>query len=346
MKKIRFALAGCGTIHEVHARAIESNPGAELAAVCDADADKAQNAAARYGAAPYTDYERMLSHPGLDAVSICTPSGLHVRQAAAAMRAGKHAIVEKPLGIALPEIDEALRIQRERGVKLAVVSQHRWDAGVRRTKELAEHGLFGRIAMVNCYTQWYRTQEYYDKGGWRGTWAMDGGGALMNQSIHYIDLLLWIGGPVRSVVGRCAALAHRIETEDTAAAVVRFQSGALGTIQGTTSAYPGLKTRLEVLGDGGSAVIENDRLVYLHLAGRPEENLDWAADPGASGGAADPAAIFGAAHREQYADFLAALAEDREPMVNGEEGRRAVAIILALYESSRTGREVEFAEPV
>ncbi|MGE5598993.1 MAG: Gfo/Idh/MocA family protein [Bacteroidota bacterium] len=342
MGKTRFAIVGCGVIYPSHAAAILAQPDAELAAVCDIVPERARAAGEKHGVDWYTDYSEMLGRKDLDAIAICTPSGLHGRQAIEAMRAGKHVVVEKPMDITLPAVDEMRRTQKETGRQLAVISQHRWDQGVRTVKRLLDEGRFGRLAMINCYTHWYRSQAYYDSGDWRGTYALDGGGALMNQSIHYIDLLRWLGGPLESLTAYCATLTHRIEVEDTATACVRFASGALGAIQGTTSAYPGLSTRLEVYGSEGSAVIVADRLVHLHLASDPDRKADPDAPASTGAGAADPASIYGEGHKAQYADFLAALQGGGKPLVDGDEGRHAVAIILAIYEAARTGREVRF----
>jgi predicted dehydrogenase len=254
------------------------------------------------------------------------------------------------MDIRLDRVDEMLRVQEETGVKLSVISQHRYDPAAQQIHQLVEEGAFGKLVLGNAHILWWRAQSYYDSGAWRGTWELDGGGVLMNQSIHSIDILQWLMGPVRSLYAYTDTLAHRMETEDTAVAALRFASGALGTIVGTTSAYPGVTTRIEVLGDRGSAIIENDGIGYLHLARDDTEEIPpYGTEPhdgtrtasGGSGGTAQNAADLSAnAHAAQIADMIRAIREDGTPMLDGQEGRRAVQIITGIYESARTGREV------
>src|SRR2546430_3067011 len=207
----------------------------------------------------------MLDSEQVDVVIICTPSGLHGELARQVMRSGRHVIVEKPMEITREAMDEMLRVQQETGVKLAVISQHRFDAASQQVRQLVDEQAFGRLVLGNALVPWWRSQAYYDSGAWRGTWEMDGGGVLMNQAIHSIDLLQWLMGPVKSIYAYTDTLVHTMETEDVAAAVLRFANGAVGTISATTGAYPGVTTRIEIFGDRGSAVIENERLTFLHL---------------------------------------------------------------------------------
>ena len=276
-RRLRFGIVGAGVIGPTHAEAIASLPDAELVAVADNGHERAEMLAEQYGITAYANLRQMLDREELDVVNICTPSGLHGEQACQVMRSGRHVIVEKPMAISLAAIDEMLRVQQETGVKLAVISQHRFDPASRQVHDLVEQKAFGRLVLGNAQIPWWRSQAYYDSGAWRGTWALDGGGVLMNQSIHSIDLLQWLMGPVKSVCAYTDTLAHRIETEDVAVAVLRFASGALGTISATTAAYPGVTTRVEVFGDRGSAVLEDDLLTYLHLA------RDDAEEPGPYG---------------------------------------------------------------
>jgi predicted dehydrogenase len=292
----------------------------------------------------------MLAREHLQVVTICTPSGMHGEHACQAMRAGCHVIVEKPMEIRREAIEDMLHVQAEQGVKLAVISQHRFDPAVQRVRALVEEGAFGRLVLGNAVIPWWRSQAYYDSGDWRGTWELDGGGVLMNQSIHYIDLLQWMMGPVVGIRAYTDTLVHRMQTEDVATAVVRFASGALGTISATTGAYPGLEARLQLLGDKGSAEIEGDELTYLHLARDEQEAAgDYGAggkvgkiEPGAAGqsAASDPAALSWRSHALQIADMVRAIREDGTPLVDGQAARRPVEIILGIYESARTGKEV------
>jgi UDP-N-acetyl-2-amino-2-deoxyglucuronate dehydrogenase len=352
-ESLRFGLVGCGVIGATHADAIAGLPDAELVAVADIDMARAATLAARYDASAHGSIEEMLdaassprgapySGRPLDVVTICTPSGLHGAQACQVMRAGCHVLVEKPMDIRREALDEMLAVQREAGVQLAVVSQHRFDPASVRMHELVAAGAFGRLVLGNAAVPWWRSQEYYDSADWRGTRALDGG-VLMNQAIHSIDVLQWLMGPVRSVYAYMDTLAHRMESEDVAVAVLRFASGALGTISATTGGYPGDLTRIEVFGDKGSAVIENNELAYLRVAGgeqppvdTPSTNRGAVANPG---GATAPMPPPGS-HAWQIADLIHAIREGRPPAIDGLEGRRPVDIILAIYESAQNGREV------
>jgi UDP-N-acetyl-2-amino-2-deoxyglucuronate dehydrogenase len=350
-EQICFGIIGCGVIGPTHAKAISSLPDVRLIAVADVVAERAQQLAEIYGATPYANVQEMLDRERLDVVDICTPSGLHGELACQAMRSGRHVIVEKPMEIRREAIMQMLRVQQESGVKMAVISQHRFDAASKHVYELAQQHAFGRLVLGQAQIPWWRSQQYYDSGAWRGTGELDGGGVLMNQGIHSIDLLQWLMGPIRTVYAHTDTLAHRMETEDVAVAVLRFANGALGTLAGTTGAYPGLGTRIEVFGDRGSAVIADDRLTSLHLwteggevspygasaAQRAETEKGQADIPSA---VREPAAIDIASHIAQIADMVQAIRDDRPPLVDGEAGRRPVEVILGVYESARTQQKV------
>jgi UDP-N-acetyl-2-amino-2-deoxyglucuronate dehydrogenase len=360
--KLRFALIGCGVIGPTHAEAINSLPGAELVAVADIIPARAQKLANKYGVKAYTNVQEMLAREQLDVVNICVPSGLHGEVACQAMRAGKHVIIEKPMEIRLETIDEMLRVQRETNVKLAVISQHRFDPASMHIHQLLEEQAFGRLVLGNALVPWWRSQAYYDSGAWRGTWALDGGGVLMNQAIHSIDLLQWLMGPVKSIYAYADTLVHSMETEDVSVAVLRFANGALGTIAATTGAYPGVSTRIEIFGDKGSAIIEDDRLSYLHLARDDQEEIGAYGTTGRKVGARppgedetslagtqanetdstaqNPAALSFRSHALQIADMIRAIREDGTPLVDGYAARRPIEIILGIYESARTHKEV------
>jgi UDP-N-acetyl-2-amino-2-deoxyglucuronate dehydrogenase len=337
---VRFGILGCGVISETHAAAITGLPDAELAAVADPVSERAAALAERYGVPAFDSLSSMLEGEDLDVVNVCTASGMHGKHAREAMRAGKHVMVEKPLEISLEQIDQTLEVQREARVKLAAVCQHRFDPAAIRIHDLLTEGAFGTLVLANAQILWWRSQQYYDAGGWRGTSSLDGGGVLMNQSIHSIDLLHWFMGRVRSVSAYTATMSHDIETEDTAAAALRFASGALGSISATTSGYPGVVTRLEILGTGGSAILENDRLRYLHLSQDEVKPVGLYGLEGMPLPAAPEQQAPGGAHDLQIADFIRAIREDGMPLVDGESARHDVAIILAIYESARTGKEV------
>lgn len=340
---IRLGIVGCNTIAPWHAAGIREADGTRLVAVCDRVSDNAQRLAGEFGADRiYTDYDHMLADPDLDAVCICTPSGLHAGMALAAMAAGKHVLTEKPVGIRLEDIDQVISASRRSGLKLGVVSQMRTIPVWRRVRQAVQGGKLGRMVLADMVMKFFRGQSYYDTSGWRGTWSLDGGGALMNQGVHYIDLLLWIMGPVTSVFAFADHLVRRIEVEDTTVATVRFSDGSLGAVEAATSVTPGMEHRLEFHGALGTISIRGETIVTWDLPG--EERIcngrRFGADISAGSGAADPKGIGTEGHRVQIADFVAAIREDRDPMVTGEDARRAIEFILAAY------RSASLSEPV
>jgi len=342
-----FGIIGTGVIAAMHAAAIETLPGARLAAVTDVTAEAAAAFAAARGCAAEPGLDALLARPDVDVVCVCVPSGRHAEVGVRAARAGKHLVVEKPIDVTLAAADLLIEAAHAAGVVLTVISQHRFDPGLIELKRLLGDGALGRLVLAEASTKWYRTQGYYDSAAWRGTWAMDGG-SLMNQGVHYVDLLRWCMGPVTEVTAVCATQAHRVEVEDTALAIVRFGSGAVGTILSSTAAFPGFPQRLEVTGTDGTVIVEDGRIIRRAFGpqaagGVPESGLSPGGPaPGgtAPGAAADPAAIDAASHAAQIADLLAAIDEGREPAVGGADGRDALEIVCAVYESARTGRIV------
>jgi predicted dehydrogenase len=347
MKTHGFGIVGCGMIAEFHTRAINEIEGARVVAAFSRNEANARKIAelAGGGCATFDELDALLRHPGVDVVCVCTPSGVHLEPAVAAARAGKHVVVEKPLEITLDRCDAIIRACDEHGVRLCTIFPSRFSPANQRLKEAIDTGRFGRLTLGDTYVKWWRTQQYYDSGGWRGTWDLDGGGALMNQAIHNVDLLIWLIGDVESIVAHTATLAHeRIEVEDTAVACVRFKNGALGVIEAATSAYPGLLKRTEVHGDRGSARIEQDDITLWEFQEKvPSDHEVAAAMAGRSAGnsgASDPRGISHAGHRDQLADFLRAIDGGGTPLVDGREGRRSVEVIRAIYRSAREGRVV------
>jgi predicted dehydrogenase len=340
-----FGIIGCGMISHFHAKAIGEIGGARLVACFDTVAEAADRLAHETGCRAYHRLEDLLADARVDLVTIGTPSGAHMEPAVAAARAGKHVLVEKPLEITLRRCDRIIRECRKHKVVLSTIFPSRFHASAQMMKRAVAQGRFGRLTMGDAYVKWYRTQQYYDGGAWRGTWELDGGGALMNQAIHSVDLLTWLMGPVRQVSAQAATLAHkRIAVEDVATATVQFANGALGVIEATTAVYPGYLKRIEIHGVEGSAVLEEEDLrawdfakpqradatVLARMAGRTKTG----------GGAADPAAIGHHAHAAQFRDVLKAIRTGGKPLVDGPEGRRSVEIILAIYKSAETGRTV------
>lgn len=334
-----FGIIGTGTIAAIHADAIAVLPDARLSAVTDVAAGPARDFAAACGCAAEPSLDALLARPDVEVVCVCVPSGMHAEVGVRAAKAGKHLVVEKPIDVSLDAADRLITAAREAGVTLTVISQHRFDPGVTELKRLIDDGTLGTVVLGEATTKWYRTQAYYDSAPWRGTWAMDGG-ALLNQGIHYVDLLRWCMGPPAEVTAVCTTQAHQIEVEDTALAIVRFASGAVGTITATTAAFPGFPQRLEITGTGGTVTVEDGQLVRSALA-----SADASGSPGAAqAAAADPAALGTASHAAQIADLLAAIDEGRQPAVSGESGREALEMVRAVYDSSRTGRPVTLGQ--
>ncbi len=346
MSKFRFGIIGCGIIASWHARAIQSIPEAELVAVADVVEEKAKKLGEDFGVDWYKDFRDLLAREDVDIVNICVPSGLRRDIAVPSAEAGKHVLCEKPLEVTLEKADEIIRAARENGVKLGVIFQSRFSDGARLLRKALDKGKFGRLVYGEATVKWWRTQEYYDSAGWRGTWALDGGGALMNQGIHAVDFLQWLMGDVESLFAYTGLLAHeRIEVEDTQIASIRFRNGALGSIICMTSAYPGYHKRIEIYGNRGSAILEDDQIIAWNFMEEDEEDerIKKGAhqEEKAGAGAASPTAGLGfEGHRRQILDFITAIKEGKEPLVNGEEGRKSLEIVLGIYQSARTGKPV------
>jgi predicted dehydrogenase len=339
---VRFALVGCGVIAPIHARSIAELPDAELIAVCDVIPEKAQRLAETYPADVYIDYHDMVQRDDIDVVVVLTPSGLHAEVGIAAAEAGKHVIVEKPMDVTLAKADALIEACQRSEVKLCTISQHRFDPAIVALKRAVDMQQLGQLNFGGSHTKWYRSQEYYDSGSWRGTWALDGGGALINQSIHYVDLLQYIMGPVEELYSYCNGRAHeRIEVEDIAVAAVKFRSGAIGLLEGNTAAYPGFVARLDVYGTNGSVIIENDQISQWHL--RSQEPCPVEPEPTGFIGGTSSKDIWHLSHMRQIKDMIDAIRQNRDPLVNGAEGRKPLEIVLAVYESARTGRPVRLS---
>ena len=346
MSTYGFGIVGVGMISNFQANAVNEIPNANLVGFCSRTEANVKEAAEKFGVEGVTDYDAFIARDDIDIISICTPSGAHHDYAVKAAQAGKHVIVEKPLEITLERCDAMIKACRENNVKLGVIFPSRFSDSSKVIKAAIEEGRFGRLTLGDAYVKWWRDQAYYDDGGWKGTKEFDGGGALMNQSIHAIDLLQWFMGPVESITGATAVLAHeRIEVEDTAVATVRFKNGALGVIEGTTSVHPGYFKKVEISGNQGSVVQEESNISAWAFAEEKDEDeqirRDFAGTTNTGGGASDPSAISHEGHRRQFVDFLDAIENDTEPLVNGEEGRKAVEIILAIYKASDTEQTVK-----
>ncbi len=343
-----FAVVGLGAISRMHLESITTIPEARLVAAVDSRQSQVDAVVSEFGGIGYTDYIEALANPDVDVVCILTPSGARRDIAVAAAEAGKHVIVEKPVEITVERIDDMIQACRRNGVILAGIFQFRFKPAWQFVKQAVASGRLGKLVMGDAYNKWWRSQEYYDGSGWRGTWALDGGGALMNQGIHAIDLLQWIMGPVAEVSAYTGTLAHeRIEVEDTAVAAIKFASGALGVIEGTTSVYPGYTMRLELHGTEGSVVIQGDYITEWSVRNTSEAEMaqvrKYYAPESKQSTASDPAQTDCTWHRLQIADVVQSILEGREPLVSGEEGRKSVEIIRSIYESARTGAPVKLS---
>ncbi len=336
-RTFRIAFSGCGRISKNHFEAIDKIDGLELAAVCDADPERAAHAGTEWNVPHFTSYEQMIAESKADVVTIATPSGLHPAQGVAAARAGMHVVTEKPMAISLTGADELVKACDQAGVRLFVVKQNRLNPPVQLLKRAVDRGRFGRIYMASCTVHWARPQEYYDQAPWRGTWEFDGG-AFMNQASHYVDLIQWLMGPVESVMAKTATLARRIETEDSGIAILKFRSGALGMIQVTMLAYPrNLEGSLTLLGEKGSAKIGGtavNKIEHWQFADYDDDDkLVELVDT-------NPPSVYGLGHEGYYRNVLAVLRGEAKPDTDGRAGRKSLELILGIYESAKTGREV------
>lgn len=351
MLSLRFGIIGCGAIGPIHADAIKGVDGATLAAVCDVIPERAKKLGEKHGVRAFSRVSAMLDH--VDAVTLGIPSGHHALIGAKCALAGKHIVCEKPIDVNLRNAQKLVQTCRDSKRVLTVISQHRFANDIRRVREAAQSGELGKLLMGDAYTKWYRTQAYYDSGAWRGTWKLDGGGCLMNQGVHYVDMIQWIMGGVKAVQAVMRTGAHDIEVEDHVYALVEYKNGAIGMIHGSTASYPGFAERLEIHGQFGTAMIEGDRLKTWQVdpeapkdpspygkgvTKQPTPNLHVKDEEKKEGsGAADPTAIWGEQHRLQIEDFVRAVKDGRDPEITGEAAIEPVKVILAIYKSARTG---------
>ncbi len=345
---MKFGIIGAGMIGQFHGKAIEAMAGGQLHSVFDVRGDAAEKLAAQFGARAFSDIQNFLADEELQLVTIGTPSGAHLDPAISALQAGKHVVCEKPLEITPERIDMMLNTAEENNVTLAAVLNRRFHPAMHAFKAAADEGRFGTLTSASAYVKWFRDQAYYDSGAWRGTWKLDGGGALMNQSIHTIDALLYVAGPVVSVQANTACLAHTdIEVEDTAVAIVEFANGARGVIEGSTACWSkdGHPARVQLCGDKGSVLLADESFeVWDFLDEQPidsEVHTSMMKGSEAGLGANDPTAINFTGHQKNFEEVVQAIAEGREPAVNALEARKAVALICAIYESAQNdGKKV------
>lgn len=343
VRPVGFGIVGLGMIADFHAQAIAHAAGARLVGIASRDAGKAQTFATRHDVSLVAaSVDELVARPEVEVVCITTPSGAHRDAALAAIRAGKHVVIEKPVEITLPRVDEILRAAETAGVIVAPIFQARFGEGARTLKAALDTGRFGRLVLASAYVKWHRAPAYYT--GWKGTRDLDGGGALINQSIHAVDLLQWFAGlPEEVFAWRTRRVHTAIESEDTVAATLRYPSGALGAIEASTALWPGWQRRIEICGETGSARLEDDRLVqwdFRDAQPGDEAIRNAVPDPAMRSGSSAPNAISFIGHQRQIEDLVAAVREGRPLAIDGREGRRAVALVRAIYESSDSGRPV------
>ena len=348
-KGLGFAVVGLG-MGKQHCRSIQEADGAYLVAVCDTDEERLNPISKQYECKAYTNFEDLLKDDAVKIINLATPSGMHSEMGSRVVDSGKHLIVEKPADITAGRIDLLQEAGRRNGVKIGCIFQARLDLLNIRIQEAIVKGKLGKLVGVHGHLPWWRAQTYYEgpHGIWKGTWGMDGGGSLMNQGVHTVDLLQWLGGKVKSVMGMFGVFGHDIESEDQSVALLKFVNGALGTIYTTTCCYPGYDQLITIYGSKGSIMkdasellawkVQGDKEVeeeieMLDLFGKKKDKLE--------GVSADPMAVSTSGHTQIIEDLVQAIKEDRDPIIGLESARHAVEIINAVFESGRTGKEVE-----
>jgi UDP-N-acetyl-2-amino-2-deoxyglucuronate dehydrogenase len=335
-----IGLIGAGNISETHARAARAIPGVEIAAVVGTSSEKVGRLCREYGGTPYSELEKFLAHRPMEMVVIGSPSGLHADQGIAAARQGFHVLTEKPIDITVERADALIAETHKAGVKLGVFFQDRSKPDILNVKRFVESGSLGKPILADARVKWYRPPEYYAKSRWRGTWALDGGGALINQAVHTLDLMLWMFGEVKSVQAMSKTALHAIEAEDTLTALLKFSNGGLGVLQATTSAFPGYPRRLELTGSEGTLIIEQDRLLAADLR-NPQASLLHGSEADKNPSSSSPVVSDARGHQAVLEDFLDAIRTNREPRCNGPEGRRSLALVQAIYRACSTGERVK-----
>ena len=341
-KKTGYAVVGLG-VGRSHCDAAYNSKNADLVAVCDLLDEKLESAKKAYdGVLIYNSFDEMLKNPDIDIVSVCVPSGLHAELAVLALERGKHVLIEKPIDI---NVENAMKIEAARvktGLKAGVIHQNRFNAVMKPVKDAVENGKFGKLILGSFAVKWYRDQNYYDSGGWRGTWEMDGGGSLMNQAVHTVDLMQWLMGDALSVTSVMGIFGHNIKTEDLTVSIVKFKSGAVANFISSTCCYPGISTDIQLYGEKGSVEIDGDALkLWKIMGGDTLEESEMLENYGLGNSAAvalNPLLVLG--HAVQVEDMISAVIEDREPLVSPLEAMKSVRIINAIYESARTKKEI------
>jgi len=334
---MNFAIIGCGRIAPRHAQALQTIPETNIVAVCDVIENRALNYSQKFGGEIYTDYRRLLERNDIDVVSICVPSGLHVKIGKDAALAGKNVLVEKPIALNLSDADDLINTCKQKNVTLGIVLQNRFNPPMQELRKLVDSGELGKLLLGNATIRWYRPQEYYED-GWHGTWNMDGG-ALMNQCIHHIDALQWFMGDAESVFAYTDTLSHKMEAEDVGIAVIRFKNGGMGLIEGSTITYPeNIEGSIALFGEKGSVKVGGtalNRKVFWKVANMIEHEREILSKE-----ALDPPSVYGYSHREQIIEMISAINENRVPKTSGSEARKSLKLVCAIYESAEKRREI------
>ncbi|WP_236979231.1 Gfo/Idh/MocA family protein [Membranihabitans maritimus] len=338
MKNVNFAIIGTGSIVELHIESIKEIDNATVVALCSSNEARAKEAEEKYNIPCYSSLASLFANEKIDAISICTYSGNHLEPCVEAAKRGIHVITEKPLEVTLDRADQMINACKENNVKFACIFQSRFKPDYLKLKSAIEDGKLGKLILGNAYIKWFRSEDYYAGSNWRGTMKGDGGAALINQGIHTIDLLLSLMGDVKSIVGKVKTTLHDIEGEDLGVAILDFQNGATGVIEGSTALYPGYPERLEIYGEHGSVILEGGKITSWNLKG----DTTKASSPQESdSGSSDPMSISYKYHKLQLSDFVESIIHDKKPLITGEEGRPALEVIKTIYKSSESNREIE-----
>ena len=335
---IHIGLIGGGNISDTHARAARAIPGVEIAAIYGTNATSVARLCQQHGGKAYQDFDSFLEHRPLAMVVIGSPSGLHATHGIAAARRGLHVLTEKPIDVSTQRADALIEAAEESGVKLGVIFQDRLTPGITQVKEWISQGELGNIMLIDARVKWYRPPEYYDRSRWRGTFALDGGGALINQGVHTVDLLLWMFGNVARIQACLRTTLHKIEVEDTAVALLEFASGPVCTLLATTVAYPGYPRRVEITGSEGTVIIENDQIVAAQFRTPRTDTIGSGARNHES--AASPVVSDVRGHQAVFEDFIQAVEHDTKPACDGQDGRRSIELIEAIYRVARISESV------
>lgn len=338
-----FGIIGAGSIAHIHAKAIKAIPNAILVGIYNTSKTKAEAFANEHGCTAFNTLDELLNIAAINVVCLCTPSGIHMEPALQCIKAGRHCLIEKPLEVTLERCDAIINAAEKANVKIGVVFPSRFYDESIRLKDAIGENKFGGLALGSAYVKWSRTEAYYQSASWRGTWAYDGGGALMNQGIHSVDLLQWYMGPVEAVQAFSTNIKHKtIEVEDTIVTALQYSNGAVGTLECSTAVYPGSLKRIEIMGTEGTAVLEENNIIKWQFKNEEDKtNINKTEGKLIQGGVSNPADISFIGHQRQIENFISSIKEKKEPLIDGKEGRKAVEIVCAIYESSRKGSIVK-----